>query len=165
MTDQLVLTIGYDIENLTKSNINYSGEVTLDQYGRKIPKHSHGTINIEHKTSSSSLIMNKLLELYERIVNKDLLIRRINISANRIESESNCIKKPTMKQFNLFSSLEEQEKEYEQEYEKEKNDMQIQRVMLNIKSRFGKNAILRGMNLEKDGTTIDRNKQIGGHRE
>ena len=70
-----------------------------------------------------------------------------------------------MKQFNLFSSLEEQEKEYEQEYEKEKNDMQIQRVMLNIKSRFGKNAILRGMNLEKDGTTIDRNKQIGGHRE
>lgn len=165
MTDQLVLTIGYDIENLTKSNINYSGEVILDQYGRKIPKHSHGTINIEHKTSSSSLIMNKLLELYERIVNKDLLIRRINISANRIESESNCIKKPTMKQFNLFSSLEEQEKEYEQEYEKEKNDMQIQRVMLNIKSRFGKNAILRGMNLEKDGTTIDRNKQIGGHRE
>ena len=109
--------------------------------------------------------MNKLLELYERIVNKDLLIRRINISANRIESESNCIKKPTMKQFNLFSSLEEQEKEYEQENEKEKNDMQIQRVMLNIKSRFGKNAILRGMNLEKDGTTIDRNKQIGGHRE
>lgn len=165
MTDQLVLTIGYDIENLTKSNINYSGEVTLDQYGRKIPKHSHGTIKIEHKTSSSSLIMNKLLELYERIVNKDLLIRRINISANRIESESNCIKKPTMKQFNLFSSLEEQEKEYEQEYEKEKNDIQIQRVMLNIKSRFGKNAILRGINLEKDGTTIDRNKQIGGHHE
>ena len=161
VTSQLVLTIGYDIDNLTKPEIknNYNGEITEDRYGRKIPKHAHGTINLAHKTSSTKIIMEAVMELYERIINKKLLTRRINIVANDIIDE-NEVKEKTYEQIDLFTNYEEVEKKKE----KEQMEKEIQKAMIDIKKKYGKNAILKGMNFEEGGTTIKRNGQIGGHR-
>lgn len=163
VTNQIVLTIGYDIKNLTNSIINssYTGEITIDRYGRKIPKHSHGTINLDHKTSSSKIIMNAVLQLYQRITNTNLLIRRINISVNNLVDETIAKNEKPYEQLDLFTDYQEKvEKLREELLEKE-----LQKTMLVLKKKYGKNAILKGMNLQKYATTIDRNKQIGGHRE
>lgn len=167
VTDQLVLTIGYDIENLTNLDIreSYTGPITKDPYGREVPKHSHGTININHKTSSSKVIMEHMLELYERITNKNLLIRRITMVASNVVDEIQANKKPVYEQFNLFTDYQEQEEKMEKQKEDEIIDKKIQKVMLDIKKKYGKNSILKGMNYEEGGTTIDRNGQIGGHKE
>lgn len=167
VTDQLVLTIGYDIENLTNLDIreSYTGPITKDPYGREVPKHSHGTININHKTSSSKVIMEHMLELYERITNKNLLIRRITMVASNVTDENQANKKPVYEQFNLFTDYQEQEEKMEKQKEDEIIDKKIQKVMLDIKKKYGKNSILKGMNYEEGGTTIDRNGQIGGHKE
>ena len=167
VTDQLVLTIGYDIENLTNLDIreSYTGPITKDPYGREVPKHSHGTININHKTSSSKVIMEHMLELYERITNKNLLIRRITMVASNVVDENQANKKPVYEQFNLFTDYQEQEEKMEKQKEDEIIDKKIQKVMLDIKKKYGKNSILKGMNYEEGGTTIDRNGQIGGHKE
>lgn len=167
ITDQLVLTIEYDIENLTNSKIadKYFGEITVDNYGRKIPKHSHGTINLEHKTSSASILIENFTKLYERISNPILLVRKINLSVNKLVDENKINNKPKFEQFDLFTNYEEQNKKKEIEIQKEQNDKKIQKVMLNIKNRYGKNAILKGMNLQDGATAMDRNKQIGGHHE
>ena len=166
VTDQLVMTVGYDIENLTNPSIRnkYNGEVTTDHYGRKIPKHSHGTINIDHQTSSSKVIIEKMVELYENIVNKDLLIRRINIVANNVVDENKIKDKPQYQQFDLFTNYQELDEKNKKQKEEEKEEHKLQNVLLSIKQRYGKNAILKGMNLEDGGTTIDRNGQIGGHK-
>ena len=162
VTSQIVLTIGYDIENLTDKSISqyYKGEVTEDRYGRKIPKHAHGTVNLDHKTSSTQIITEAVVQLYERIINDKLLVRRINITANGVVDES-MVEKDDFEQVNLFTNYEELNKERE----KEKSEREIQKAMLNIKRKYGKNAIIKGMNLEEGGTTIDRNRQIGGHKE
>ncbi len=163
VTNQIVLTVGYDIENLINPIISssYIGEITVDRYGRKVPKHSHGTINLDHKTSSSKIIMNAVLELYERIVNTKLLIRRINISVNNLVDENIAKDESPYEQLDLFTDYEEKvEKAHEELSEKA-----LQKAMLVIKKKYGKNAILKGMNLQEYATTIDRNKQIGGHRE
>ena len=167
VTDQLVLTVGYDIDNLNIPDIkeSYTGEITKDQYGREVPKHAHGTINIDHKTSSSKTIMENMIKLYDRIVNRNLLVRRINITANNVISEDLVKDKPIIQQFDLFTDYNEVEINREKQKEEEIKDKKLQNVMLDIKSKYGKNAILKGMNLEEGGTTIDRNKQIGGHRE
>ena len=167
VTDQLVLTVGYDIDNLNITDIreSYTGEITKDHYGREVPKHAHGTINIDHKTSSSKVIMEHMLKLYDRIINKNLLIRRINITASNVVSEDLVKDKPVIQQFDLFTDYKEVEEKREKEKEEEMKDKKLQNVMLDIKNKYGKNAILKGMNLEEGGTTIDRNKQIGGHRE
>ena len=167
VTDQLVLTIGYDIENLTNLDIreSYTGPITKDPYGREVPKHSHGTININHKTSSSKVIMDHMLELYEKITNKNLLIRRVTMVANNVVDENQADKKPVYQQFNLFTDYQEQEEKMEKQKEDEIIDKKIQKVMLDIKKKYGKNSILKGMNYEEGGTTIDRNGQIGGHKE
>lgn len=161
VTSQLVLTIGYDIDNLTNLEIrnSYNGEITEDRYGRKIPKHAHGTINLDHKTSSTKIIMKAVMELYERIINKKLLTRRINIVANDIIDE-NEVKEKTYEQIDLFTNYEEVEKKKE----KEQMEKEIQKAMIDIKKKYGKNAILKGMNFEEGGTTRQRNGQIGGHR-
>lgn len=166
VTDQLVLTIGYDILNLTNINISksYNGPITRDLYGREVPKHSHGTINIDHKTSSSKIIREKMLELYDRITNRNLLIRRINIVANDVVDEKIADKKPVYEQFNLFIDYKEQEEKIIKQREDEIIDKKIQKVMLDIKKKYGKNSILKAMNYEEGGTTIDRNGQIGGHK-
>ncbi len=165
VTDQLVLTIGYDIENMTNRKIVYNGKVTTDMYGRKIPYHAHGTIHLDHKTSSSTIIMNEMMKLYDRIINSNLLIRRINMCATNLENETEVDCKPKYIQFDLFSSIEEQNKKIDHDVKLEKEERNLQNILLEIKQKYGKNAILKGMNLEEAGTTIERNRQIGGHHE
>lgn len=162
VTNQIVLTVGYDIENLIDPYISnsYKGEITIDRYGRKIPKHAHGTINLDHKTASTKIIMEATMKLYERIMNKQLLVRRINITANNVVDEETAKKEKPFEQIDLFTNYQEKvEKTQEEKTEKE-----LQKAMIDIKKRYGKNAILKGMNLQEGGTTIERNGQIGGHK-
>ena len=162
VTSQLVLTIGYDIENLIDPEIskNYNGEVTIDRYGRKIPKHAHGTVNIDHKTSSTKTIMEAVMQLYDRIVNPNLLTRRINITANNVINKDKAKEEKQFEQIDLFGNYIKKE----ENTKKEESESKIQKAMLDIKNKYGKNAIIKGMNLQEGGTTIDRNKQIGGHK-
>ena len=162
VTSQLVLTIGYDVDNLKNPVIRnlYKGEVTIDRYGRQVPKHAHGTVNIDHKTSSTKVIMEAVIDLYDRIINKDLLVRKINITANNVVNRNSVKEEKEFEQVDLFTNYEEINKNKA----KEKAETRIQEAMLNIKRRYGKNAIIKGMNLQEGGTTIDRNRQIGGHK-
>lgn len=166
VTDQIVLTVGYDIENLSNPEIRrkYRGEVTTDAYGRKIPKHAHGTANLPRLTSSSKLLCDAVLDLYDRIVNPDLLVRRVNLSANHITTEKDAEVQQDVQQLDLFSVMHPKTAEdvaLEADLEKEK---QLQQTMLGIKAKFGKNALIKGMNLEEGATATQRNKQIGGHK-
>ena len=162
VTSKMVLTIGYDIENLTNTEISnlYSGEITIDRYGRKVPKHAHGTVNIDHKTSSTKIITNAVMKLYDNIINKELLVRRITISAEDVVNEEQYKRQNTYEQMNLLIDYNEIDKQRK----KEEAEKSLQKSILNIKSRYGKNAIFKGMNLSQAGTTIERNGQIGGHR-
>lgn len=162
--DQVILTIGYDIDNLTDPKISeaYDGEVTIDYYGRAVPKHAHGTINLDYQTSSTEVIMKAVLELFERIVDKRLLVRRINLVFARVIGKDKATNTKIVKQIDLFS-LDDEEL-LEDKVTSQKDEEKIQNVMLELKKKYGKNAILKGMNLEDGGTTIDRNNQIGGHR-
>lgn len=169
VTDQIVLTVGYDIDNLSKSNIskNYHGETTIDRYGRRIPKHAHGTENLDRKTSSSHMIIQGVTELYDRIVNNKLLIRRINISANNVILESEAKENNsnnTFEQMDLFTDYIIEDKKHEVEEESFKKERRIQEAMLSIKKRYGKNAVLKGLNYEEGATARDRNQRIGGHK-
>ena len=157
VTSQIVLTIGYDVN----VNPNYKGEFVVDRYKRKIPKHARGTANLKYKTASTKLIMEATMNLYERIVNSELLIRRINITANNVINEELLSKENTFEQINLFEDYKQQEKQKVHE-QKEKS---LQKTVIDIKKKFGKNAILKGMNLQEEGTTIERNGLIGGHKE
>ena len=166
VTDQIVITIGYDIENLTDSTIRaqYHGEVTTDFYGRKVPKHAHGTANLKRKTSSSRIITDATMELFDRIVDHNLLIRRINIVACKLTRERDLPKEHEPEQFTLFEDpeamlLREQEEEATLESEK-----RMQKAILEIRKRYGKNAILKGMNFQECATARERNGQVGGHR-
>lgn len=166
VTDQMVLTIGYDIENLLNPMIsqNYHGEVIIDGYGRKLPKHAHGTVNLTIQTSSTKMIMEAVMELYDRIVDKNLLIRRVTVVANRVVDEKSIIKKETFEQLDLFTdyeALQRKRKEQEAELEKEKK---IQKAILDMQKKYGKNALLKGMNLQEGAMTKERNAQIGGHK-
>ncbi len=162
VTEQLVLTIGYDIDNITD---DYNGEITIDNYGRAIPKSSHGTINLDYKTSSSKIITTAMIKLYDKIINPKLSVRRVTMAATKLASEEDEISKVRYRQLDLFSSLEEKDNklDYNREILKEENN--LQNAMLKIKKKYGKNAILKGMDLEDGATTMDRNRQIGGHHE
>ncbi len=165
-TDQVVLTVGYDIENLTdpERKKKYRGPVTVDPYGRKIPKHAHGTANLNEKTSSSRLLSEAMMSLYDRIVDKDLLVRRINMSVNKVVEEAMVSRQEEYQQLDFFTDYEE---EQEKKKEKEKNleeEKQLQHAMLDIKKKFGKNALLKGTSLQEGATAQQRNKQIGGHK-
>lgn len=157
VTDQIVLTVGYDIESLKKS---YLGAVETDRYGRKIPKTAHSSENIGRYTSSTKLICETAMSLFDRIVDKDLLVRRMYIVANHIITENDAEKEREYVQLNLFSDTEKQEAE-ENELKKEKD---MQRAILKIKSKYGKNSIIKGMNLKEGATALERNRQIGGHK-
>ena len=161
VTNQIVLTVGYDIENLNNQDIKYTGEITTDRYGRKIPKHAHGTINLDHHTSSTKIIMDSTMKLYERIIDKNLLVRRINISANNVMDESKAKLQKASEQLDSFGEFQKREKDLKEE-QIERN---LQRSILDIKKKYGKNAIVKGMNLQEAGTAIARNSQIGGHKE
>ena len=160
VTDQIVLDIGYDIS----STSYYTGEIIEDRYGRKVPKNAHGTINIDHKTSSTKIITEKVLELYERIIDPDLMVRRLNLTACNVVNRNKASTEVHYQQFDLFSSFEEQEQKKKHDTIDEQEENKLQKTLLDIKEKYGKNAILKGMNLEEGGTAIERNGQVGGHR-
>lgn len=160
VTNQIVLTVGYDIDNINNKDINYTGEITIDRYGRKIPKHAHGTINLEHKTSSTKIITEAVMKLYDRIIDKRLLTRRINITANNVIDEEKAEREDRYEQIDLFNNY----KEVEANKNKEKKERNLQRSILDIKKKYGKNVILKGMNFEDGATTIERNEEVGGHK-
>ena len=166
VTDQLVLTIGYDIENLSDPNIRnqYQGEVTVDRYGRRIPKHAHGTANLDCHTSSSILMTDAATALFDRIVNRKLLVRRLSLSANRIVSASSVSVGETYEQMDLFTDYEALQKEREEKERTRYLRVKMQKAVLEIQKKFGKNAILKGINLEEGATAVERNQQIGGHK-
>ena len=166
ITNQLVLTIGYDIENLNNPEISrfYHGQIVIDIYGRKIPKQAHGTINIDHRTSSTTIIMKEVTKLYERITDPLLLIRRINLAALNVVDENYIEEKTKIEQLNIFTNYEEEKIKKETEKNKEIEERKVQKTILDIKKKYGKNAILKGMNLEEYATTKERNNEIGGHK-
>ena len=166
VTDQMVLTIGYDRESLSNPEINkrYNGPVTTDPYGRKIPKHAHGSANLEGPTSSTKVILEAVTELYERIVNPDLLVRRVYVTANHVAAEETAAGDDTFEQMELFTDYEALQKKKEEEAADREREKKLQKAMLDIKKKFGKNAILKGMNLEQGAMTQERNRQIGGHK-
>ncbi len=166
VTDQMVLTIGYDIENLKDPKIRagYKGEVTADRYGRKVPKHAHGTVNLDCQTSSTQLIMEAVMGLYDRIVNPDLLVRRVTVAAARLVDEGEVREKISYEQLDLFTDYEALEREREAEKARLARERKLQEAMLAVKKKYGKNAILKGTNLQKGATTMERNRQIGGHK-
>ena len=165
-TNQIVLTIGYDIENITDKNRSqiYKGTVTTNYYGKKVPKPAHGTTNLPKQTSSTTLITNAVMELYDKIVNKKLLIRRINIVANKLVDEHSVKNANKYEQLDLFTDYEILKKQREKENAESEREKRMQNTILDIKKKFGKNAILKGMNLQEGATAKDRNNQIGGHK-
>ena len=166
VTNQIVLTIGYDIENMTDKNRSqsYKGTVTTNYYGKKVPKPAHGTTNLPKQTSSTTLITNAVMELYDKIVNKKLLIRRINIVANKLVDEHSVKNANKYEQLDLFTDYEILKKQREKENDESEREKRLRNTILDIKKKFGKNAILKGMNLQEGATAKDRNNQIGGHK-
>ena len=166
--DQVVLTVGYDRESLTNPAIRaqYHGEVTTDWYGRSVPKHAHGTISLGHPTSSSKQIIDAVSELYDRIVNPILLVRRLNITVNHVipEAEAKRQQQNTPVQLDLFTDYEAEAEKQKQENEAAARERRLQEAALKIKKEFGKNALLRGLNYAEGATQKDRNNQIGGHK-
>lgn len=166
VTDQMVLTIGYDIDNLADAKIrnSYKGEITTDHYGRKVPKHAHGTANLHRQTSSTQIITDAVMELYDSIIDPNLLIRRVTVVANHLVDETQVEKTETFEQMDLFTDYDALERERKTEEERLSKERKLQEAMLSVKKKFGKNAMLKGMNLQEGATTIERNRQIGGHK-
>ena len=167
VTDQIVITVGYDIENLTdpERRKKYRGEVVTDRYGRQIPKHAHGTENLESFTSSTQKMVEAASVLYDRIVDKNLLIRRMNITANNIVEEKTAPQKNnSYQQLDLFTDYAAEEEQEKQEALRLDRERKLQEATITIKKKFGKNAILKGMSLQEGATAKNRNEQIGGHK-
>lgn len=165
VTNQIVLTVGYDIENLnTPEKLTaYGGSVTTDRYGRKIPKSAHGTVNLDKKTSSSKSIINAVTELYEKIVDKELLVRRMYVVANKVVPEKSREKDISYLQFSLFDGDMGDDPVNKQKEQTEK-EKRLQKTVIALKNKFGKNAVLKGMNYCEGATMRERNGQVGGHK-
>ena len=179
VTKQITLTINYDRESLivlntgrtakdavygvAKTGKPYTGSVASDPYGRVVPKYAHGTGNLDHYTSSTRVIIQAMMELYDRIVDPDLLIRRVTVVACNLIPE-NEIPAEGPQQLDLFTDYAELERKKAEEQAAEAREKKLQKATLVMQEKFGKNAVLKGMNLQKKGTTIARNGQIGGHR-
>ena len=162
VTDQIVLTVGYDVDNLTDPARCYKGPVVTDHYGRKIPKHAHGSINLGRYTASTKEILQAASDLFDRIVDASLLVRRLNITANHVVYEAR-LPAEGPEQLSLFEEQEELDRKAAEEAAR-RREKSMQQAMLNIKKKYGKNAILKGMNYEEGATARDRNGQIGGHK-
>ena len=163
-TNQLTLTVGYDADSLKNPSKPYLGEVTMDHYGRAIPKHAHGSVSFPMHTSSTEEIMEGALKLYDRIINPNLLIRRVNISVNNLICESQRCEKTEVEQMDFFTDYEKKDKETSAKKARYAREKSRQNALIAIKKKYGGNAVLKGMNLTEGATTIDRNKQIGGHK-
>ncbi len=161
VSDTFVLSVGYDISNVTS---DYNGEVSLDHYGRCVPKPVRGTVRLSYKSSSSDVIMDKIIDLFEKIVSSDLLVRRINISVVNLCDFSSIENDKVYKQFDIFSNPDDEDLKFRRERSFLKKEMGLQKVIVGLKSKYGKNSILKGMNLSDGATTVIRNNQIGGHR-
>ena len=166
VTDQLVVGIGYDVESLTRPAIraNYVGEIVSDHYGRKVPKSAHGSGNLSGPSSSMREITDAVLDIYDRIVNPQLLIRRLTLVSNHVVREEDMAVKDSPVQLDLFTDYEAKACEKAKRQEQLDKERRLQEARLKIRERFGKNAILRGLNFEEGATARDRNKQIGGHK-
>ena len=167
VTNHVTITIGYDIENLTdpERRKTYTGEIVRDHYGRQIPKHAHGSAGLEGYTSSTRIILQTVSDLFDKIADKNLLVRRLNITADNVVSEAAAAREnTTFEQLDLFTDYEALQAEKDREQTEIAREKKLQQTMLTIKKRFGKNAILKGMNLEEGATAKDRNRQIGGHK-
>lgn len=154
-TNQIVLILNYDTENIKKG---YKGEITVDGYGRKIPKHAHGTSNINRLTSSSKLVVNAAMDVFYRIADRSLSVRKVSICANHITDENKT--EPANVQLDLFTDYSK----IKAEEDALKKERSLQNAMLRIQKRYGKNAILKGTNLQDCATTVERNNQVGGHK-
>ena len=166
VTDQIVLTIGYDIENLSDPvrRKQYRGEITTERYGRQVPKHAHGTGNLKTPTSSSGELTEAVMTLYRRLVDPALLIRRVTVTVNHLVREETVKRKQIYEQLDLFTDYEAKRREEELREEERAKEKKLQQAMLDIKKKYGKNAILKGSNLQEGATARSRNSQIGGHR-
>lgn len=166
VTSQVMMSIGYDVENLTNAAIQYEGETATDHYGRKVPKHSQGTASLDFPTSSAHIITRAALNLFHRIEKPHLLIRRITITACRVANEAVAKeqKKARPIQLDLFTDYEELEKKRKKEAEELEKERRLMETTLRLKKRFGKNALLKGTNFEDGATQRERNNQIGGHK-
>ena len=164
-TDQIVLTVCYDTENLKASENGeaYQGEIETDRYGRKVPKPVHGSVNLGGYSSSTKLILEKTVELYDRIADPRLSIRRIYVVANHLMDEAS-VPQPVSEQMDFFTDYRQEEADREAKEKRLAKEEKQQKVLLEIRRKFGKNAILKGMNLEEGATGKDRNEQIGGHK-
>lgn len=167
MTNQLVINVSYDVENLTNDDISslYQGDIVTDHYGRRVPKSAHGSIRLGGYTSSSHAIITAAASLFDRIVNPDLLVRKLNITTNNVIYEDCVPQEPAQPvQLDLFTDYEALEQQKKAEEAQRAKERRMQEALLAIKQRFGKNAILRGLNFDEGATAIERNKQIGGHK-
>lgn len=166
VTDQLVLTVGYDIENLADPTrrAEYKGPVTIDPYGRAVPKHAHGTGNIGKYSSSTKELLKTATELFDRIIDENLLVRRFYLTANHVIREAEAPPPPESEQMDIFTDYEELDRNRAEEAAALAREKRQQAAVIAIKKKFGKNAILRGMNLEEGATAMERNSRIGGHR-
>ncbi len=166
VTNQVTLTVGYDIESLTNPEIReqYHGAISTDHYGREVPKPAHGTANLDRHTSSTKIISEAILKLYDRIVNPTLLVRRLNVTTNRLMREENMKEDHSPRQLDLFTDYEEQKQKEEKEQKRLEKERKMQEVQLAIQRKFGKNAILKGLNFDEGATARERNSQIGGHK-
>ena len=167
VTDQIVLTVNYDIESLEIPEIrdNYKGEITKDWYGRLAPKHAHGTVTLKTPTASTKIILDATMELYDRIVDPILLVRRLNVAAGHVIPEEELRStEPEYEQMDLFTDYEALERERAQQKQTLEKEKRMQKAILEIQKRYGKNAIIKGMNLEEGATALERNAQIGGHK-
>lgn len=162
VTNQLVINIGYDVESL--NNGRYQGEIVFDHYGRKVPKQAHGTGNLGQYTSSSKAITDTVLCVFNRIVNPDLLIRRLNVTTNHVIREEEVQHHTLPIQYDLFTDFEELERQQDAQKAERAKERKMQEALISIKKKFGKNAILKGLNFEEGATAKDRNMQIGGHK-
>lgn len=164
-TNQMVLTVGYDIENLTNPDIRklYKGEIVTDHYGRKVPKSAHGSINLKGFTSSTRQIRDAVMQLYDRIVDANLLVRRMYVVANHVVAEGDV---PTEEyvQMDIFTDYDNDDKQQAEQQRALEKEESLQKTVIAIHKRYGKNAIIKGMNLEEGATTVERNNQIGGHK-
>jgi len=165
-TNQLTLTVGYDVESLTRPDVrsSYHGEVHTDHYGRQVPKHAHGTANLPQHYSSSQLITQAVADLYDRIVNPNLLIRRLNLTVNNVVDERTATAARPPEQLDLFTDTEEERRQRSEADARLAKERRMQEARLAIRQRFGKNAILKGLNFEEGATARERNEQIGGHK-
>lgn len=166
VTNQIVLTVGYDVGNLTDParRQGYHGAVVDDRYGRKVPKHAHGTENLPRYSSSSREIIDAAMRLYDRIVDPKLLVRRVYVVAGRVLPESDAPEEPKAEQLDLFSDYARAEERDAEEQAARERERKRQDAILAIRRKYGKNAILKGMNFEEGAMTRERNNQVGGHR-